>query len=97
MFEVLMKHKKLILSLAILAGLCLLLGVAVLAINSHVKRSAEAYILTAEEAATLENMDCILVLGCGVRPDGSPSLMLRDRLDMGLTLFNTGEQCMIAT
>ena len=35
-------------------------------------------------------MDCILVLGCGVRPDGTPSLMLQDRLDMGLTLFNTG-------
>ena len=85
-----MKHKKLILFLAILAGLCLLLGVAVLAINGHVKRSAGAYMLTAEEAAKLENMDCILVLGCGVRPDGSPSLMLQDRLDMGLTLFNTG-------
>ena len=35
-------------------------------------------------------MDCILVLGCGVREDGSPSLMLRDRLDMGLGLYERG-------
>ena len=76
-----MKHKKLLFSLAILAALCLLLGIAVLAVNGHVKRSAGQYILSDADAAALENVDCILVLGCGVREDGSPSLMLRDRLD----------------
>ena len=85
-----MKHKKLLFSLAILAALCLLLGVAVLAINGHVKRSAGAYILSDADAAALEDVDCILVLGCGVREDGSPSLMLRDRLDMGLRLYEAG-------
>ena len=85
-----MKHKKLLFSLAILAALCLLLGIAALAVNGHVKQSAGQYILTAEEAAELEAVDCILVLGCGVREDGSPSLMLRDRLDMGLGLYEAG-------
>ena len=85
-----MKHKRLICFLSVLAVLCLLLGIAVLCVNGHVKRSAGAYILTAEEAAGLMDMDCILVLGCGVREDGTPSLMLRDRLDMGLALYETG-------
>ena len=85
-----MKHKKLLFSLAILAALCLLLGIAVLAVNGHVKRSAGQYILSDADAAALENVDCILVLGCGVREDGSPSLMLRDRLDMGLALYESG-------
>ena len=89
-FEVIMKRKPIVLILAVLVGLCLLLGVAVLAINGHVKRSARAYILSDADAAALEDVDCILVLGCGVREDGSPSLMLRDRLDMGLRLYEAG-------
>ena len=89
-FEVIMKRKPIVLILAVLVGLCLLLGIAVLAVNGHVKRSAGQYILTADEAAVLTDMDCILVLGCGVREDGSPSLMLRDRLDMGLALYERG-------
>ena len=85
-----MKRKTLFTLLAVFAALCLLLGIAVLVVNGHVKGKAERYILSAEEAAKLEHMDCILILGCGVRPDGTPSLMLRDRLDMGLSLFEAG-------
>ena len=46
---------------------------------------------------TMENMtaengdwDCILVLGCGVRADGTPSPMLRDRLDRAKELYDVG-------
>ncbi len=85
-----MKHKTLFILLAAFAALCLLLGVAVLCVNGHVKGTARQHILSAEEAAGLEDMDCILILGCGVRPDGTPSLMLQDRLDMGLALFEAG-------
>ena len=74
----------------ILAALCVVLGVAALCINGHVKGTARPCLLTLEEAADLEGVDCILVLGCGVRPDGTPSLMLQDRLDMGLTLYEAG-------
>ena len=34
-------------------------------------------------ANTENGYDCILVLGAGVREDGTPSLMLRDRLERG--------------
>ena len=71
------------------AVLCLVLGAAALALSAFVKKNAAPYLLTAEEAAG-SGADCILVLGCGVRPDGEPSLMLRDRLDMGLRLYDAG-------
>ena len=48
-----------------------------------------ARILSAEEAAK-QDADCILVLGCGVRPDGTPSLMLTDRLETGIALYRAG-------
>lgn len=34
--------------------------------------------------------DCILVLGAGVRDDGSPSHMLEDRLKVGISLYESG-------
>ena len=34
--------------------------------------------------------DCILVLGCGVRDDGTPSHMLEDRLLYGIDLYKKG-------
>ena len=76
--------------LCVLAALVLLVGIVILAVNGHVKRSVREHILSAEEAAALEGADCILVLGCGVRDTGEPSLMLRDRLDMGLRLYELG-------
>jgi vancomycin permeability regulator SanA len=36
------------------------------------------------------SVDCALVLGAGVRDDGSPSDVLRDRLDEALELYRTG-------
>ncbi len=62
---------------------------AVFGLSSHVKNHTAEKILTAEEAAKQE-ADCILVLGCGVRPDGTPSLMLRDRLETGAALYEAG-------
>ncbi len=34
-----------------------------------------------------KDMECIFVLGCSVKPDGTPSDMLRDRLDRALQLY----------
>ena len=85
-----MKRKTLFIALILFAALGLLLGAVVLVINGHVKGAATDYLLTAEEAAQLNDADCILVLGCGVRDNGEPSLMLRDRLDMGLALYEAG-------
>lgn len=72
--------------------LCLVLvgGGALLGVNAHVTRVGGGRILTQEAAALLTDIDCILVLGCGVREDGSPSDMLRDRLTRGIALYNAG-------
>ena len=37
-----------------------------------------------------QSYDCILVLGAGLRQDGSPSDMLSDRLDVAIELYNEG-------
>ena len=86
-----MKKKQVFLRIIAAFGiLCLLGAAAALAVNGAVRHRAGAFLLTPEQAVQLEGADCILVLGCGVRPDGSPSLMLRDRLDMGLRLYDAG-------
>ena len=72
--------------------LCLALvgGIAVLCINSHVRRSTADQILSPEEAAALTDVDCILVLGCYVHDSGRPSDMLADRLRRGIELYQAG-------
>lgn len=76
----------------VIALLCLaLLGVgAVFGVNGYVKRVGGSAILTAEQAAELDGIDCIIVLGCQVRADGTPSDMLRDRLTRGIELYTLG-------
>ena len=67
----------------------LLLVLAVLFINALVKKSGK-WIVTEEEAAELGDIDCILVLGCSVRDDGTPSAMLEDRIIAGDRLYLAG-------
>ena len=87
-----MKTKKRILFRVFCILLCLgILGISsVLIINAVVKGSVKDQILSAEEAAKIENVDCILVLGAGVRSDGSLSAMLEDRLRRGVELYELG-------
>jgi len=83
-----MKRRKKI--LLILLCLCLAGVVAVLSINAYVKKLGGERIITSAEAAELEDMDCILVLGCFVKNDGTPSDMLADRLRRGVELYELG-------
>ncbi|MFR5122057.1 SanA/YdcF family protein [Neglectibacter timonensis] len=55
--------------------------------NTYVQASVQDRILTEEQAAELEEIDCVLVLGCGLEADGSPSPMLHDRLQQGVALY----------
>ena len=81
------KIKKLVIALLCLA----LLGVgAVFGVNGYVKHVGGAAILTAEQAAELDGIDCIIILGCQARADGTPSDMLRDRLTRGIELYTLG-------
>ena len=71
--------------------LLLFIGIlSTLLINAHVKKRGKSHLISIEEATQQEDIDCILVLGCLVRPDGNPSLMLEDRLECGVELYYAG-------
>ena len=63
--------------------------VVVLGINGYIKSSSNKKILSLEQAAALEDVDCILVLGAGVWGD-RPTHMLKDRLNFGVALYKNG-------
>jgi len=78
-----------------------LVTVLPLAINSIVVSSTEDLVigslsdtksLSGQEAARLKEFEpqCILVLGAGLSSDGTPSPMLKDRLDAGISLYLAG-------
>lgn len=67
---------------ATLGGAILLANAVVLAGGGDAQRS-------------LPQADCVLVLGAGVRDDGSPSDVLRDRLDEALALWRAGRAARI--
>ncbi len=72
----------LLLVLAILAGL-------VLGLSAYLVTRTQARFLD-PDGPSPEGLDCVLVLGCGVRPDGSPSDMLADRMEQGIALYRAG-------
>lgn len=82
--------KRIIKILCILVCLGLLGLMAVFGINGIVRLTTKDRILSPEQAAALTDVDCILVLGCGVRADGSPSDMLHDRLRRSVELYELG-------
>lgn len=75
--------------LLLLCALGVLVVAAVLGIDCYVVGSTRTRIISPEQAAAY-GADCILVLGCGVRQDGTPSDMLHDRLQRGVSLYNAG-------
>lgn len=72
----------------IIVLLCLCLGIPVLLVNIIVLGSTRSYILNLEQAEELEDVDCVLVLGCYVRPSGVMSGMLYDRMNKGIEVYN---------
>lgn len=79
-----------IIAACILVGLGILSVTALFSLNAMVKATTKDQIISVEEAAALEGVDCILVLGCGVHDDGSPSDMLHDRLRRSVELYEAG-------
>lgn len=87
------KHKirktlKIIISLLLFVAISGI--VSVTAINSHVKLAAGDRIISTDAAAKLRDVDCILVLGCGVWHGGVPTPMLADRLERSVELYENG-------
>ena len=68
-----------------------LLGVLVASVSLMMQATTSSYILTPEQAVSVANeipFDCILVLGAGVKADGTPTPMLHDRTHVGSELFH---------
>lgn len=86
-----MKTKKFRPLTAIIILVCLaVLGAGtVLGINAYVCGTTAKQILSSEKA-TGWGAECIIVLGCQVKSDGTPSHMLSDRLDRGIELYKMG-------
>jgi len=75
--------KKLIKIMLVLGILAVM---AVFFINMYVTGTAEKRMYS-EESILPRDADCIIVLGAGLKPDGTPNHMLRDRLDLAINLY----------
>lgn len=75
--------------LAVLGILCALGAALVFGLSGYVVLSTRQQFRTLEDTPP-EAVDCILVLGCGVYADGTPTPMLSDRLTRGVELYQAG-------
>lgn len=80
------KSKKTLIALSAAAAAALIYAVSV---NAAVVITTGGSIVGTDAAESF-GADCILVLGAGLRPDGSPSDMLEDRLRTAVTLYEAG-------
>lgn len=66
-------------------------GILALAgINVYVKASVSKKLYQQAQADELPKVDCLLVLGAGLKADGSPNFMLQDRLNAAISLYRKG-------
>lgn len=85
-----MKKKAFIKLLVAIIVLGVIAGIGVIAAGVHVKSATKDFIISESELQSLDDVDCILVLGCGVRDDGTPTDMLADRIRVGIRAYETG-------
>ncbi len=73
-------------------SICVILGISglVAGVNAYVIDKGDDTIISSEESEKLQDVDCIIVLGCYVKEDGTPSNILADRLKTGVTLYKNG-------
>ena len=76
--------------LLIFGLLCLAVAVLFVSVNAHVLRVSSPRLISKEAVGNLENVDCILVLGSSVQPNGTLNRVVRERVDTALTLYESG-------
>ena len=76
--------------LALFLGLALSFALAMAGVNLYMTRAESPRILSPQDAARLEGVDCVLVLGAKVMQSGAPSHMLEDRCRRAVELFDAG-------
>ena len=74
----------------VLLAVFILTVIITIATNIYMIHKSKPSVISHDEALELEDVDCIIVLGCYVRPDGTPSNMLYDRLSVGTELYLDG-------
>lgn len=72
----------------VVLGCVLAVALVAAGTNATTVLTTRSSIVSAEEAASYQ-ADCIVVLGASVLPDGTPSNILRDRLDDAIALYFT--------
>lgn len=78
--------KKVFLIFLAIVALC---TIVISALNLHILNKASDYISIYSKLSEAK-YDAILVLGAGLRADGTPSDMLKDRLLVAINLYNSG-------
>lgn len=83
------RNKTLLTAFAVLCAFILACAALLAAANIIMLTSTDDKIYDngALSADSIADYDCVLVLGAGVREDGSPSNMLEDRLKTGIALY----------
>ena len=64
-------------------------ALGVIAISEYVRISqSDRVVDLAIDLTQNDKLDCVVVLGAGLQPDGSPSHMLEDRIKVGVEVLN---------
>ena len=82
--------KKLIILIVVFAIVAGGINALVIARGSKEIVSFDEAVAAADSGQAQDQADCILVLGAQVKPDGTPSKMLKDRLDTAIELYQQG-------
>lgn len=75
--------------LAVVLVVCVLGAALALGGSAYMVLSVRSQVLSDQDSPP-EDLDCILVLGCGLYADGTPKPMLADRITESLTLYTAG-------
>lgn len=67
---------------------CFVVCVYALSVNFYVIGSSKKQIVSLNEVGKLDDVDAVLVLGCGINADNTPSDMLSERLEFGVSALN---------
>lgn len=73
-------------TVCLVLGICILTGISFLAVSGSMVNTTEEKITDRPDGS----YDCAIILGAKVKSDGTPSDMLRDRLDTGIALYKNG-------
>ena len=96
------KKKKRFYIIFALVALVVAASMFAMIVNSHIQESTKGRIVYDYETSvgeisreTLDRIEelepqCIMVLGCGILDEETPSTMLKGRLDTGISLYNAG-------